>query len=125
MDATAITQDDKTSKFFWDTDGSPLGQTQTVTITGTSYTIYGTSLSPLTDKASFELTFADPCVDTDFVSITEPNQLDGKKTDYFSGNDVVFTYNPPVVMAPSFCLSGNEMVTCNSFTPENSILQCE
>ena len=73
MDATAITQDDKTSKFFWDTDGSPLGQTQTVTITGTSYTIYGTSLSPLTDKASFELTFADPCVDTDFVSITEPN----------------------------------------------------
>ena len=124
MDATAITQDDKTSKFFWDTDKSPLGQTQTVTITGTSYSIYGPSTSPLSDFNTFDLTFVDPCVSTDYVSITEPTQLDGKKTDNFSGNDVVFTYNPPVVTAPSVCLSGNEMVTCNSFTPENLILEC-
>ena len=70
MPATAITQEGKTSKFFWDTDKSPLGQTQTVTITGTSTTIYGRSNAPETDSTSYILDFADPCIDANFASIT-------------------------------------------------------
>ena len=125
MSATAISQDGKTSNFFWDTNKSPLGQTQAVTVIGTSYSIYGPSNSPLTDRATFDLTFADPCIDTNFVTITETAQTDRMKTDNFSGNDVVFTYEPFMIEAPSICLSGNEAVRCNGFAPENSFLSCE
>ena len=71
MATTAITQDGETSNFFWDTDKSPLGQTQTVTVTGTSKTIYNRNNAPKTDSTSFTLDFADPCIDANFVTITE------------------------------------------------------
>ena len=69
--ATAIDQDGKTLKFFWDTNKSPLTQTQTVTVTGTSTTIYNRNKAPETDSSTFTLDFADPCIDANFVTITE------------------------------------------------------
>ena len=39
--ATAITQLGETTQYFWDMDKSPLGQTQTVSLTATSTSIYG------------------------------------------------------------------------------------
>ena len=71
MSATAISQDGKTSNFFWDTNKSPLGQTQTVTVIGTSNSIYNRNNAPETDSTTFTLDFADPCIDANFVTITE------------------------------------------------------
>ena len=68
--ATAITQSGKTSDFFWDTDNAPLGQTQTVTVTATSNSIYGAQ-NPSTEMDMFDLNFLDPCIDANFVTITE------------------------------------------------------
>ena len=69
--ATVIKRDGRTLNFFWDTNKSPLGQTQSVEATGTSTTIYNRNNAQITDVSAFTLDFADPCIDADFVTITE------------------------------------------------------
>ena len=68
--ASSITENGKISEFFWDADKSPLTQTQTITVTATSTSIYGAQ-NPSNANASFDLSFADPCIDTNFVTISQ------------------------------------------------------
>ena len=68
---TVFISEEKKLQFFWDTNKSPLTQTQTVTVTGTSTTIYNRNKAPETDSSTFTLDFADPCIDANFVTITE------------------------------------------------------
>ena len=49
-----------------------LGLTQTVTVTATSTSIYADTPSVLSDESSFEVSFANPCINPDFVYIQEP-----------------------------------------------------
>ena len=114
--ATAITENGKISEFFWDADKSPLTQTQTVTVTATSTSIYGAQ-NPSNANASFDLSFADPCIDTNFVTITQTTQTD-PSADSYSGNDVTFVYNPFNIVAPIICLSNVDAVSCQSISPD-------
>ena len=64
----------------------------------------------------FDLNFLDPCIDANFVSLTDPGQTD-PTPDAYTGNLVEFTYNDFTITAPSFCLSGIEAVSCNNVSP--------
>ena len=73
--ATTISSDGQvTYAFEWLTDLSPLGQTQTCTVTATSKSMYGTN-NAATSSVDFDVTFENPCVDTDFVNIEAPGTL--------------------------------------------------
>ena len=87
-------------------------------MTGTSSSIYGIKNTAVSDVASFTLDFDDPCIDENFVSITETSQTN-PPADMYSGTDIIFTYDPFTIQAPSFCLSGIGAVSCNSVSPEN------
>lgn len=69
----------------------------------------------MTDTDSFDITFNDPCLDSNFVTFTEPTQTD-PADDNFSGNDVTFTYDP-ITVEPSFCTL---TVTCEDVTFANT-----
>lgn len=75
---TAIQQDATNQRkfnFYYDRDLAPLTQEQTVTVTVTSYSIYGTT-SPITEQTSFKVTFTNPCIDDRFVWIEKPTLPD-------------------------------------------------
>ena len=50
----------------------------------------------------FDLNFLDPCIDANFVSLTDPGQTN-PTPDAYTGNLVEFTYNDFTITAPSFC----------------------
>ena len=92
-----------------------LTQKQTVTVTATSTT----STTPIESESSFDLTFLDPCVDSDSVTITTTSQND-EFTNSYDGQTVTFTYNPFTV-SPSWC---EAIVKCASVTP-STYLKCQ
>jgi hypothetical protein len=76
---TAITQpdsDEGTFVILYQTGLYPLDKEQQVDAVFTSESVYGENNTPVTEEASFKLSFNSPCVDPDFVSIkgiTLPN----------------------------------------------------
>ena len=50
----------------------PVPETQTVEVTATSTSIYPTVNSATTEMTSFETTFKNPCIDSDYVTISNP-----------------------------------------------------
>ena len=73
--ATSISSNGQvTYAFEWISDLSPLGQTQTCTVTATTKSKYGTN-NAITESVDFDVTFENPCVDTDFVNIVAPASL--------------------------------------------------
>ena len=116
---SAISTLARTTEFFYGKDLEPLGQTQTVTITATSNTIYGRTTTPIEKPDTYELTFQNPCIDSNFVTLT-PTAQTVSLTDNYSGTDKVFTYNPFTV-EPRFC----EMtVQCNNVSGPSNLLGC-
>ena len=65
----------------------------------------------------FDLNFLDPCIDSNFVTITDTPQTN-PPADTYSGNDIVFTYDPFDIQAPSFCLFDVDAVSCASVSPD-------
>jgi hypothetical protein len=61
--------------FHYDKDLEPLGQKQFVTIYLISKSKHGTFM-PTTETMTFNLSFKNPCVDTDFVKIVPPIKLE-------------------------------------------------
>ena len=73
---SAITQDSSNEKkftFFYNTSLDPLSESQTVTVTVSTDSLYPTSTTDkITKSQLFTLTFKNPCFDTDFVEIVAP-----------------------------------------------------
>ena len=69
-----IANDDKTFNFSYTKDLVPLGQIQSATVTATSTSKYlPLAETPRVDSASFQLSFKNPCIDQDFVTINAPD----------------------------------------------------
>jgi hypothetical protein len=66
---SAITRADKTFLFSYSQSLLPVGNSQTVTVTATSSSIYSAAPSVLVDSSSFDLTILNPCIDPAFVTI--------------------------------------------------------
>ena len=116
---SAISSLGATTEFFYDKDLAPLGQTQTVTVTATSNSIYGTTQTQVVQSDTYELSFLNPCIDTNFVTLTPTAQTESL-SDSYTSSDVVFTYNPFTV-EPLFC----EMtVKCNNVSGPSNVLGC-
>ena len=76
---SAVTRVDKTFSFLYTADLSPVGQSQTVYVTGTSNSPYGISNTAITVDESFTLTFPNPCADSSATWIiqgTDPDSAD-------------------------------------------------
>ena len=75
-DKTAITQDsvnEKQFSFFYSESLDPVSESQTVTVTVTTDSVYPTqSTQKLTETEDFTLTFKNPCFDTEYVEIVAP-----------------------------------------------------
>ena len=73
---SAITQDsvdEKKFTFFYNTSLDPLSESQTVTVTVSTDSLYPTSTTQKVTKIQkFTLTFKNPCFDSDFVEIVAP-----------------------------------------------------
>ena len=67
---SAVTRVDKTFSFGYAQDLQPIGETQTVTVTATSGSIYNGTPTEVTDSSTFDLTFENPCIDPAFVTLT-------------------------------------------------------
>ena len=91
-----------------------------MTITATSDSIYAATETKVVEPDTFDLTFMNPCIDTQFVTLTPTTQTTSLQ-DTYSSSDVVFTYNPFTV-EPSFC----EMtVSCNDVSGPSNLLSCK
>ena len=75
-DKTAITQgtvDKKQFSFFYNESLDPVSESQTVTVSVTTDSIYPSqSTQKLTENEEFTLTFKNPCFDTEYVEIVAP-----------------------------------------------------
>ena len=69
------TSNDYTINFAYSKDLAPLGQTQTITVTAEAMSKYNFSTTK-SDSRTFDLTFDNPCIDTDFVNIIAPTFTD-------------------------------------------------
>jgi hypothetical protein len=72
-DDTAISRVNKIFTFSYDKDDAPVNpvaQTQTVTVTATSDSLYTATFPSKSDSASFDLTFVDPCSSSSTSSVT-------------------------------------------------------
>ena len=111
---------DKTFTIYYATNLLPLGQSETVTITATSKSIYNASPSTKKASSSFVLTFKNPCIDPVLVTLAE-NPQTSPSSDKYTGSNVVFTYSPFTVV-PSFC----PMTTaCKSVSGPSTVLTCK
>ena len=130
-DTTSDSDDDGTFKFLYSKDLDPIPNSQTVTITATSNTIYGLVNTAKTAVADFETTFKTPCT-SDTYTIIEATTQTNPSADRYTGGDVVFTYNP-LTITPDFCattvtcknVSGPSTVldTCQELTPDGTLTQ--
>lgn len=128
QDASAITdpsgaQADRTFSFFYDQDVAPVAptaQTQTVTVTATSGSLYSPTQPRETSTATFVLSFVNPCIDPNLTTITPKTQTDPSSDDY-SGATRTFTYDPFTVDPPICPLT----ISCVSISPDSDQLTCD
>lgn len=100
---------------------SPISQTQTVTLTITSYSLYQTSTAnQRTDTKTFIVRFLDPCQDTNIVTLTNPGQTDPAPFDFYQAQTRTFIYNP-YSYYPSWCPVD---VSCISVNDASGRLTC-
>ena len=94
-DISAITQDtvnERKFSFFYDSDLVILDQSQKVTVTASSNSKYtATEALKKIVIASWDLTFLNPCIDTEFVTLT-PTTQNNELSDTYTNQEVVFTY---------------------------------
>jgi len=71
----------------------PLDKFQTVKITATSSSIYNAAPTKVVEESnSFELTFANPCIDPDYVTI-EPDVLLNKIYELYESDPIGFQFS--------------------------------
>ena len=116
---SAITNVANPFSFLYSKDLAPLDQTQIVTVTATSNSIYGTTNTKVVEDDTFDLTFLNPCLDTEFVTLTATTQTN-PPTDTYTSTDIEFTYIPFTVM-PSFC---EITVECVTVAGPSNVLTC-
>ena len=75
------------------------GDTETVTVTATSSSLY-TTTSTEQASGSWDLTFADPCLDADYVTFSNLSQTSPDDNTY--DGDQVWTYSP-ITISPAWC----------------------
>jgi len=105
--------------FFYDSDLTPVDatvETQTITVTATSYTIYDNTDSK-TASDNFDLIFKDPCADDTVVTINDQAQTDPAAQVNYNSVDVIFNY-VPFTTSPSLCTT---QVACESVTGPSTI----
>ena len=74
------------------------------------------------DSDTINLTFADPCIDANFVSISAVSQgTAGTAVNSYDDSAFTLSYTPYTV-TPSFCTLFTE---CLSVSPENAALPCQ
>ena len=89
-----------------------------MTITATLLSKYATdSASEVDSSETFDLNFANPCIDPNFVKLTATPQTN-PRADAYTSDDVTFTYNPFTV-EPSFCPM---TVTCKTVSGPSNVL---
>jgi hypothetical protein len=66
------------------------------------------------------LTFLNPCIDTEFVTLTRTDQTN-PRSDSYTSTDLGFTYDPFTVV-PSFC---DMTVVCNDVSGPSDVLSCQ
>ena len=92
-----------------------------MTVTATSATSnskYGAvEADKIVESDSFDLNFLNPCIDTDFVTLTKTDQTD-PPSDTYTSEDITFTYLPFTV-EPSFCAM---TITCNNVAGPSDVL---
>ena len=94
---SGLTRAGDTHSFFY-ADFAAIGQTQVVTITATSTSIYGTNNAPITASDTFDVNYESPCQDHILTTLTATAQATGPSDNYsdtlktWSYND--FTVDP-------------------------------
>ena len=92
-----------------------------MTVTATSATSnskYGAAEADrIVETDEYDLTFLNPCIDADFVTLTIMDQTD-PPTDTYTSEDITFTYNPFTVV-PSFCAM---TIKCNNVAGPSDVL---
>lgn len=77
--ASAVEQDaldSKTFKIQWDTDLSPLGQTESIRVEVESYSIYGTNAAVVERaEGTFTVGYENPCFNVNFIELDENNDV--------------------------------------------------
>ena len=97
---TAITKTATEREFSFRYDSEvDSGDTETVTVTATSSSLY-TTTSTEQASGSWDLTFADPCLDVDYVTFSSPIQTPPSNNTY--DGDQVWTYLP-YTATPAWC----------------------
>jgi len=101
--------DEQTKTFRWlyngDDDGPirPSIQKQTITVTATSGTKWGTlAAPPRAASDAFDLTFLDPCLDKDYTTIQATTQNFPTAPNSFDGVATAFTYTA-YTTSPTYC----------------------
>lgn len=117
--AITVSDDQKTFSFFYDDDLSPIGQTQTVTV---SHIVKSDKAGTpdFVTKTGFDLSFKNPCEDAAFIKLTPTSQT-SPASDEYSGDVISFEYNPFEV-EPAFC---NMEVSCRSVQGPSNALDCK
>lgn len=102
---------------FWDTDLTPIDNTQTITVTATSTTVFNpTPANPTVVTDDHVLSFVNPCTDETLTTITTKAQTD-PADNLYTGTDVIFTHTNFEV-SPSFCPL---TITCKSVVEDSVV----
>lgn len=102
--------------FFWNRDESPLTNTQTITVTATSGSIYQTKAEPTIVTDEFDVIALTPC-GRESVVIQATTQNNDLGTDEYSGNPMTFTYRDFTV-TPDYC---ETTIKCSSVSPASPL----
>lgn len=116
---TSVSDNGSAWSIFWTGDDYPLGKSEKVRISVQSSSKYGSS-SPITASVEFTITFDSPCDKAGLTQIIATQQTN-PAPDQYTGQDVVFTYNPFQTI-PSYC---QLTVECEQVSPENAFIPCK
>ena len=121
---SAISRSGQTFTFAYNKAIDYSTESQTVTINASSITVYPTQNSATLLSGSFDLTFDDPCIDENFVTLTPVTPATTSFTDDFSGTTLTYVYTPYTV-SPSYCDVTVECFTvCYSDGSDSIFLGC-